>query len=345
MYCLTAAFCGPLAYKVFKDITMEFKNDSNISLALAVFLATDDYDHEDDVISVTSLMKSTRQLVLASRMPPTDGVVDVASLVSSRMGTAIHDAIEKSWLNPTETLKALGHPKRVYENIVINPTAEEIKNNPKAIPIYMEQRSYKEIEGIKVSGKFDFVGEGMVQDFKSTSVWNYMNQNSVESYKKQLSLYRWLNPEIITKDRGLIHYLFTDWSAMQARSTKLYPESRVFTQAFSLMSLEESESFVRQKILAFKKYKEVTEDKIPLCTDEDLWRKEAKWKYYKDPNKLGRSTKNFDTQSEALNRFVDDGSIGIVKEVPGQVVKCKYCNAFSICSQKDSLIEKGELIL
>lgn len=36
---------------------------------------------------------------------------------------------------------------------------------------------------------------------------------------------------------------------------------------------------------------------------------------------------------------------GIVKEVKGQVVACRYCPAFHLCTQKDSYINSGELIV
>ena len=55
-----------------------------------------------------------------------------------------------------------------------NPSKEFLASNPKAIPVYMEQRAYKELLGFKVSGKYDFVAEGKVQDFKSTSTFKHM---------------------------------------------------------------------------------------------------------------------------------------------------------------------------
>lgn len=324
---------------------MQYTNNSNLSLAVQVFLASDDYDHEPNTISATSLMRSARQYILSKRIPANENFIDISSLVSSRMGTAIHSAIEKAWENPTQALKNLGYPKRVYENIIINPTKEELSSNPKAIPIYMEQRSYKDIMGFKVSGKFDFIGEGIIQDFKSTSVWNYLNQTNVSNYQTQLSIYRWLNPELVTKDYGLIHYFFTDWSAAQERTTKGYPSARVFTQKVPLLTLQETEAYVRSKLSDIIKYMDKPESDIPHCTDEDLWRKDPVWKYYKNPEKTSRSTKNFDSKSEALRRFVEDGNVGLVQEVPGQAVRCKYCPAFAICTQKDQLITKGELTL
>jgi hypothetical protein len=90
------------------------------------------------------------------------------------------------------------------------------------------------------------------------------------------------------------------------------------------------------------------EGELPLCTDKELWRKEPAYKYYKNPASAAsgsRSTKNFDTIAEAHARLLEDGNVGTVVEVPGEVVACKYCNAFPVCTQKDALIADGSLKL
>lgn len=320
---------------------MNYTNQHNISLALAVFLATDDYDYEPNVISATTLLKPLKQIILAKRVKPEDKLVDISQLVSSRMGTAIHTAIEKAWTNPQRALKLLGYPDSIIERIVVNPK----KPKRKDIPVYMEIRSYKEVNGVKVSGKFDFVAEGKVQDFKSTSVYTYLNQTNAEKYALQGSIYRWLNPDKITADVMNIHYIFTDWNKAESLRNDKYPPMRVHTQSYPLMSLEETQVWVERKLQQIEQYLHVDEEMLPPCTDEDLWRKESVWKYYKDPNKTERSTKNFDNPQDALIRLAEDGNVGIIKEVKGQVSACKYCPAFTECKQKDLLIATGELVI
>lgn len=324
----------------------QYTNQLQIPLALAVFLASDDYDYETGVISATSLIKPVRQLILPKRMKPEEIVIDISSLVSSRMGSSIHSGIEKAWNDPVPALKALGYPKKVWGNILINPTKELLAHNPNAIPVYMEQRAYKEILGFKVSGKYDFVAEGKVQDFKSTSVYTYMNQTNVEKYILQGSIYRWLNPDIITEDTMMIHYIFTDWSKASALQNKDYPQSRVLTQRLKLLSVQETEQYILNKLTEYKHHLNSPETEIPHCSEEDLWRKDSVWKYYRDPSKMtGRSTKNFDNRHDAYIRLAEDGNVGIVVEVRGQVNACKYCAAFNICTQKDEYLKSGDLVL
>ena len=312
---------------------------------MAVFLATDDYDHESGVISATGLLKPTRQLVLNKRINPAEVVIDISGLVSSRMGSAIHAGIEKAWLNPKKALIALGYPKAVWENVMINPTPEQLKQNTKALPVYMEQRAYKEINGFTVSGKYDFVAEGKVQDFKSTSVYTYLNQTNIKKYILQGSIYRWLNPTIITRDEMTIHYIFTDWSKASALTNPKYPQSRVFSQTLKLLSLAETEAFVNNVLTKITMYKDSPEKDLPECTDEDLWRKESVWKYYPDPLKTtGKSSKNFDDPADAHKYLAEKGK-GVIIEVRGKINACKYCSASALCTQKDRYIATGELVL
>jgi len=326
---------------------MNYTNTTNIALPLAVFLACDDYDYHPNTISATSIMKSTRQHVLGKRVKPDEAFIDVSSLIASSLGTAIHSAIEKAWLSPklSDILQRLGIPSTTANNIVINPTAEQLAANDKAIPVYMEIRTFKEIMGYTVSGMYDFVANGKVNDFKSTSVYTYIYQSKVEDYITQMSIYRLLNPDTITKDTALIHYVFTDWSKASAQRTKGYPPSRILTQELKLWSIDKTMKYIKSKLHAITKYIDAPESQIPLCTSKELWRKEDAWKYYANPAKMGRATRNFASSAEASKKFVADGSKGIIVHVPGKVIACNYCPAFSVCKQKDALIASGELEL
>ena len=207
----------------------------------------------------------------------------------------------------------------------------------------MEKRSFKKVGNHTISGKFDFVAEGKVHDFKSTSVYGYLNQSNAFSYILQGSLYRWLNPDIITKDEMLIHYIFTDWSKAESLRNSNYPKARVHSQKYNLLGLDEIEQFVKDKLELYDSMKHQQEKDIPYCTDEELWRKPTVWKYYKNANAT-RATKNFDNPSEAYALQQTNG-VGEVREVKGTVSACKYCPAFLLCSQKDELINSGDLIL
>ena len=324
----------------------KYANTSSVPLSLAVFLATDNYDHDQDenTISATALIKPLRQIVLSARVPEDMTPVDLVNLVPSRMGSAIHDAIERSWKdNYPNALTALGYPKRVIEKIRINPKPEELTDG--VIPIYMEQRAKKTVGKFTVTGKYDFIGDGRVEDFKSTSTYTATNNTNDEKYIWQGSIYRWLNPQIITKDEMAIQFIFTDWSKAKAMADPKYPQQRIQQRILPLKSIQETDAFVTRKLNQIEQYWDAMEEQLPPCTDTDLWRSEPVFKYYKNPEKRARSTKNFDNRHDAQLRYIEDGSVGIVVEQPGQVTACKYCPAFAVCSQKDALIASGDLVL
>lgn len=324
----------------------KYANTSSVPLSLAVFLASDFYDHDQDenTISATALIKPLRQIVLSARVPEDMTPVDLVNLVPSRMGSAIHDAIERSWKdNYPNALASLGYPKRVIEKIRINPKPEELTDG--VIPIYMEQRAKKTVGKFTVTGKYDFIGDGRVEDFKSTSTYTATNNTNDEKYIWQGSIYRWLNPQIITKDEMAIQFIFTDWSKAKAMADPKYPQQRIQQRILPLKSIQETDAFVTRKLNQIEQYWDATEEQLPLCTDTDLWRSEPVFKYYKNPEKRTRSTKNFDNRHDAQLRYIEDGSVGIVVEQPGQATACKYCPAFAMCSQKDALIASGDLVL
>lgn len=321
---------------------------SDVPLALAVWLAYDGYDHNSDpwTISATTLLKPLKQIILSSRIPGGAGLIPIRDMLKSSIGSAIHDAIETAWESPKleSILESLGYPPGVRKRIRFNPKPEELIEG--IIPVYMEQRLSKKIGKWTVSGKFDFISDGMVQDFKSTSTFTYVNQTNGIKYTQQGSIYRWLDPVKITQDVMQIHYIFTDWKASRAsQQDPNYPPHPSHTQSFDLMSVAETDQFIRKKLELIEKYWDAAEEDIPDCTDEDLWRSKPVFKYYKNPSSTGRSTKNFDNPHDAYMRLAQDHHVGMVVEVPGQVMACKYCSAFPLCSQKDGLVASGHLVL
>ena len=315
---------------------MIITNNLGISLPLAVWLVSDDYDHNSDpnYISVTSLMRPLKSIILAARIPNNQRTLDIGDLIASRLGTAIHDSIEKSWNNNlVSKLVKLGYSESVSSKVVLNPDSPGSND----IPVYMEQRTTKQVGKWKVGGKFDLIADGIIQDFKSTSAYTWVYGGKDDDYQRQLSMYRWLNPDKVTEDFGIINFIFTDWSKATANQNPKYPQKRVEEKRITLLPPEECQSWVEQRLRLLEQLWEAPEKEMPECTDSELWRSDPKYKYYKDASKTdGRSTKNFDSLAEAETYKATSGKgMGIVKSIPGEVKRCTYCPAFDICQQKD----------
>jgi len=322
-----------------------YTNQTGIHTVLAVWLAHRDYSAPvgPKTISVTTLLKPVRQIILSSRVVKTEVPTDVASLAKSQIGHALHLALENAWKSSTlpTTLKSLGYPDRVIAKVKINPDPSD----EDCIPLYFEQRKERQVNGWTVTGQYDILFDGEVQDLKSTSVYTYIKARKTDDYALQGSMYRWIDAgqpiPTFTKDTMLIHFVFTDFSAAQSFQPD-YPPSQLYSQKIPLLSLNHTQSFITTKLDLLEELWEAPEEALPECTEE-LWRSEPVFKYYKNPEKKTRSTKNFDNYQDAYAKLAEDGHVGVVDEVKGKVKACLYCSAFSECKQKDRLIFDGSL--
>lgn len=322
----------------------KFTNAQGIALPLAVWLADETYDHVKDVenyISATALLRPVRATVLASRIPADQRVAeDISTLAASRIGTAIHDHIERAWtLRKEENLRKLGYPDHLIERIKVNPETV----NDGDIPVYLEKRTIKKVGKHHVGGKFDIVAEGKVRDFKSTKSFVLSKGLKDEDYAMQGSIYRWLNPDIITEDTMVVHFILVDWLRGMAATNPDYPQSATPSKEIPLKSIPETEQWIKGRLALLEQCQDLPQDQLPLCTDKELWRDAPTYKYYKNPAKTERATKNFDNFEEANLRLAEDGYVGVVREVKGSVGACNYCPAFATCTQKDAYLENGDL--
>ena len=326
---------------------LKYTNKHDVSLALAVFLMYDKYDYDDrsESVSATGLIRPLRQLVLSQQNKELMKTVDISDLVASRMGSAIHDGCEEAWKDPAniaKALKVLGASDTAIASIRVNP---EVINEGE-VPVYVEQRAEKEIDGMVVTGKYDLVMDGTLNDYKSTSVWTYIYDSNADSYTKQGSIYKWLNPDKITSDYININYIFTDWSAAKAKQDpKQYPQQRVLTKPYPLWSNSETEHWIQNKLAAYSRLADTPQSGLPECSDEELWASKTVYKYYKNPSAMTRATKNFPTMDEALSRKSSDGDVGTVVTVPGEVKACRYCPVVGICEQAERMLQDGRLNL
>ena len=317
-------------------------NNNNIDLAMAVFLATDFYDGivADNAISVTTLLKPTKAIILAKRV---QGIMeaDIASKIPSAFGTALHDAIEKAWLHePQEAMRMLGYPERVVEGVRVNPTTED----EDAIDVFLEQRVSKEFRGFLINGKYDMIMDGKIHDYKTTGTYTWIKDTNKDKYIKQASLYRWLNPEKISNHEVRINFIFTDWSKLgYIKSPKTYPAMRIMHRDYKLDSIQDTERWVIAKLKEIADLHDADEGDMPRCTPADLWQGDPVYKYYKDANNRKRSNGNFSSPMEAERKRRESGGMGVVIPVYDTPKACLYCDAITACKQAQSYIASGQL--
>ena len=328
-------------------MALKYTNKNDVSLALAVFLMYDDYEYDErpNSISATGLIRPLRQLVLSKQNPTVSKTADIADLVSTRMGSAIHKGCEDAWTdldNVSNALRVLGASEDAISRIKINPETTSTGDTP----VYVEQRVEKEIDDFIISGKYDLVLDGTLNDYKSTSVWSYIYDSNADSYIKQGSIYKWLSPDKITDSYMNINYIFTDWAAAKARmDTKSYPQQRVLTKKYPLWSREETQNWIQNKLAQYKLHSNTPQEGLPECTDEELWAEDTKYKHYKNSSSTRATNGGVHTSMDDALKFQAQKGGGIIKTIPGEVKACRYCPVVSVCTQASTMLADGRFTL
>ena len=319
---------------------MYYTNHKDISLLMAVWAAKETYvpSTEANSISATTIIRPIKPLILTPRVPITEETIpDISNNISSRMGNGIHDSIEKAWKESyKESMRMLGYPEKTIEKIIINPTDEQLSEN--IIPVYIEERFHRRFGKYTISGKVDFIIDGRLHDVKTTSVMSYTKGRKDKAYSLQGSIYRWLRPDLIYDDHIYIQFLFTDWNGMLSKSQKDYPKQRFIEHKVPLLSIDETTHYIRSKLLNLEKYKDAPQHEIPECADEDLWRSEPVFKFYANPAKTAKATRNFTSMAEAQAYKSSSGAVnGIIKTIKSEPKACLYCPAYTICEQRKAM--------
>lgn len=338
---------------------MKITNKFGVDLPLAVWLLQDGYKSGADVappgelISVTTLMRPTKQLILQRQVDFAQTEMDVSEMVARRMGHSIHDSIERAWTegNWQAAMKTLHYPQRIIDQVRINPTKKHIElaeiRGEELICIYLEKRGFKQFGGLVITGQMDFLIGDSYRDFKSTSTFAWTSTNKDDDYILQGSLYRWVMPDFIKNDIMRIQFIFTDWLKYRAAMDPKYPQAKVAHREYPLMSLADTEQWVVDKIADIKANVGKSQSDMVPCTDKQLWRSDDSYKYYAKEETAkanGRCTKRFDSAVDAEIHRSTKGK-GVVIKQPGEVKACTYCPAFPVCEQrKNYFADDGQSI-
>ena len=217
---------------------------------------------ENRFASVTELIKPTKQFLLTKRHYE-EIIQDASDMIWTLMGSAIHRVIE----------------------------AADIKDS------MSEERLRCNLDGNIITGGVDLYKDGIITDFKFTSVWNYTNGGRKEDWEKQLNLYAY----ILNKNGYEVHTLhvvaiFRDWQKRKSTSDPEYP-NQIETIELELWNDDKIESFLESRINDIKSYEELPDDLILECTPEERWQSQEQYAVYH--KEKSRALRVFDIESEA----------------------------------------------
>lgn len=209
-----------------------------------------------------------------------------------------------------------------------------------------EKKLEVDIDGITVVGKTDNYKDGIITDWKVTSVWHHIFSDN-KSETAQANCYAWLWRKHNHPVKKLIIYrILRDWQ--QSKVGNDYPPIPFVQLEVPLWSFNEQEQYIKERL----EYHAMS--RFPECSPEDKWEKPTTFRV----EKVGRKSalRVLDSRREAeewcaVNGYVLgeydanensktygdtigchlDPKISIV-ERPGECVRClNYCPVRSKC--------------
>lgn len=136
-----------------------------------------------------------------------------------------------------------------------------------------EKRYFAEIEGWTVSGAVDLIDQGVLIDYKVTSVWTRIYNSRLEEWTAQGNVNRWLAARNGNTDiRSLKNILILrDWSKSDASRINNYPTVQVVEQPLELWSMDAAEAYVRERVRLHQKARSAKDEDLMECTPDEYW--------------------------------------------------------------------------
>lgn len=266
-----------------------------------------------NTIRVTTLLKSTREILLTQRH--WDEIEqDVSDMIWLLFGTAVHSILEAQPEQDTEFKE------------------ERLTN-----PFQIRDKTYN------VSGKFDLFdyAKKEITDYKTTSVWKVIHQD-FDDYRKQMLIYAYLLRLIgIDAKRGTVVMILKDHKKSSAKTELSYPAYPIAEKTFEFDDADFANiaEFVENKLIDIYNNEEVPDDELPLCTSDERWNSGTVYKVMKKGSK--RSSKNFyESKGESriqAEMYKEEHGLSHVIVEYGKDNKCEdYCLAAPYCNQYKS---------
>jgi hypothetical protein len=199
----------------------------------------------------------------------------------------------------------------------------------------MEERLYKEVDGVTVSGAIDIqqeTPEGVVIiDYKFTSAWAVMQEK--EEWQQQLNVYKWLVETVKRKKVvGLkICALVRDFNRHETKEG--YPKASIEMVDIPMWDSVTTEAYVRERLNLHRDAKVSADfgDELPPCSDTDRWQSETIYAVKREGRKT--AIRLFKTIEEA-NELAEKEK-GYVETRLGEPKRCtgNYCGVAEWCEQ------------
>lgn len=199
-----------------------------------------------------------------------------------------------------------------------------------------ERRLSITVSGWVISGGMDrFVAkDGLLQDYKLTTVYKTLGGKLPEEWVKQLNVYAEIlrqNGEEVKKLE--IVAIYRDWSKGNARREADYPKRQVEVVSVPLIPSEEVSAFIKQRV---EEHQAAQTGDFKPCTAEERWARPDVWALMQDGKE--RAKKLYYKEGDAPTALKADE---YVQHRPGTSIRCEdYCSVKKFCSYYNTQIKK-----
>lgn len=282
-------------------------NRLGLPAAIVSAVVNDPYTKGDSDISVTQLIAPPYQRQL--RMSGVAATEDVLDRIWSLIGQVGHAIVERAY-------------PQAYTDEAKNLSAAEAYER---FGVVAEKRLYMPMNGWTVSGQFDVIENGCLQDYKFTSTWSVVGDIKPE-WIAQLNLLRLLSIHNgIKVDSLRIIAILRDWSKGKAKSAG-YPRHQVAVVEIPIWSIEQTEAYMLERVKAHQS------DAPPPCSDDERWKRPDVFAVMKAGRKS--AIKLHVSEIEAVGHCGELGSGHSIAKRPGGFLRCQeYCDVSISCPQ------------
>lgn len=220
-----------------------------------------------------------------------------------------------------------------YVWMVIGNAAHYILERGAAENVSAEKYTRVHIDGINVAWKPDLIHDGIITDYKVTSVWSFM-LGEKEEWINQLNCYAALERKFKNNDirRLVIECILRDWRRGEIFKYDNYPKIPWHTIELTQLNHNDAMEYLMQRVHLHEECIKKPLEELPVCTAKEMWEKPSRFAIIK--NGSSRATRVFDNTVDA-EKFVVEKKLGpnynIIRR-PGERVKCGYfCTVRSVC--------------
>jgi hypothetical protein len=273
---------------------MKYTNKNKLPDSIFSAITNDGYDHKDDgkrKISVTTLISPPKIRQLRCRHGD-EVEVDVSDCVWRLLGSSVHSVVER--IQQEESLKE--------ERLELNYGDFTIVGKP---------------DNYYISNNCSGGSIATIEDYKVTSVWSLIHEPEGKAeWKNQLNVYAFLLRNLGFKvDRLQVIVIARDWNKSgYIKDPMGYPPCPLVVVDIEIMSNEEIEKYIRERLFLHELAIDMADDMIPACSAKERWAKDKTYAVYKNKNKRAERVCDDNTTAFAIKKQIEDSKSDYERE-------------------------------